>query len=369
MMMRMASWRSERGVASVLVVGVFLTLLLFVGMSVDYGILLRYRRAMQNGCDAGALAGAWNLKSNLSTVDSTATRYASNDMTQNKLTWDQLTAQTLDSNWQPNNSTPDRVRVNIHATVPTYFYRLVRANVGVAIECTAQITPVNSLSGLQPIGLNYNVFVNFFQNTLGGAACTISPPDPRPACQQDFALTVTTNSQSFGSGNTGLLGMTNSSCSSSGGSSLWACVFQGGTTQSFCFDKPNLPQSSWTACAQVTTDTGEKIAAINAGLFGSSTQPNGRCMTWPNTPTPAPPNPASQWIVLMPLLNPAYTSCTGNCTTDVNGFVAFELDCPVMSKFTGNNATIYGKFVNLVAPNATGGGSTSSGIFTVKLVE
>jgi len=48
---------SERGTVTVLTVGVFLILTLFVGMSTDFGIFLRYRRAMQNACDSGALAG------------------------------------------------------------------------------------------------------------------------------------------------------------------------------------------------------------------------------------------------------------------------------------------------------------------------
>ena len=49
--------KAERGAVAVLVVAISSVLLLFLGMSVDYGVWLRFRRAMQNACDAGALAG------------------------------------------------------------------------------------------------------------------------------------------------------------------------------------------------------------------------------------------------------------------------------------------------------------------------
>src|SRR5688572_10979371 len=80
--------RSERGFASVLIVGMSTVLLLFLGISIDWGIILRYRRAMYNACDSGALAGALNLRNSPMTAADTAERYARNDMTQNNIQWD-----------------------------------------------------------------------------------------------------------------------------------------------------------------------------------------------------------------------------------------------------------------------------------------
>ena len=135
-----ADRRSERGVAAILVVGVFTGLLLIVGMSTDFGILLRYRRAMQNACDSGAMAGAGNLRSSPATAAPTAIRYSEDDMRQNAINWDpaRLTAAVYPVGEHPNRA----VRVEIHADVPLMFLRLIRDTVHVAVDCTAQLTPV-----------------------------------------------------------------------------------------------------------------------------------------------------------------------------------------------------------------------------------
>ena len=57
-MTRPTDRRQEQGMAAVFTVLGFLALTLVIGMSSDFGIFMRYRRAMQNACDSAALAGA-----------------------------------------------------------------------------------------------------------------------------------------------------------------------------------------------------------------------------------------------------------------------------------------------------------------------
>jgi Flp pilus assembly protein TadG len=348
--MRRASWRPDEHGSAILIVAVWLTLLLFLGMSVDYGILLRYRRGMQNACDSGALAGGLYLRSKPSSAGSTAVRYATSDMTQNNLASNQNypAAATTDSNNQPNTTNPTRVKVDIQDTVPTYFYRLVTQSVTVGIECTSAVEAVTQTSGIVPVAMD----LGQFQANVG-QPCTAG--DLRPVCQTDFFLDAGQNK--CGSGNSCLLDLTNSSCSG-GGATEWGCVFANGSTQSVC---STTATQNPPACSQISGTPGGKNGGLDKGIP-------------PRCQTPAPPDPASQWIVMVPLVSGLFNSsnCQGNnCTWTVGGFAAFQLDCPNMpSKFTGNQVRIPGKFIYFIDMAGTGSPTaTDNGLETVRLIQ
>jgi hypothetical protein len=346
-MWRATHGHSERGFA-VFIVAAWLTLCLFVGMAVDIGIIMRYRRAMENSCDSGALAGAQNLRSDPTTVPGIATNYASADMTQNNIKSDSLTAVLPRS---------DRVRVDIHATVPTFFFRLVTNSVPVAIECTAQIEPVKSVTGLVPTGLDYNKWLNYYNANIKNGPCDITVPiSQRPAyCQTQTDMIGLLGS--WGAGNDGLLCLPpagNTTC----GASEWNNEFSNGSTSSYCSD-PNqvtaVPDPSGPGCSLALTkpgyDTGQVKQAVNS-----------RCAY------PAPP--ASQGrILIVPLINPS-SAGAGRNEVQIWGFAAFEISCPQNA-----GKSIMGSFVSLVTFQAKGCDPTldttchDTGVHTVRLIQ
>ncbi|MDR7556521.1 MAG: Tad domain-containing protein [Armatimonadota bacterium] len=360
--MRAQARQGQHGAAVVFVVVTFLVLLLFVGMAVDFGILLRYRRAMQNACDAGVLAGALNLRRDPASVVPTTERYAANDMRRNNIAWTSLEAATYDKTWQPTLVGPDRVRAEIHAVVPLFFLRLVRDSVEVAVDCAAKLTPVILTKGLVPLGLNYDVWEPYHASDCWGYVTAGTLLDARPEHCRSFGITVDISSKTnpWGSGNTGLLSMGCFDCPS-GGAQQWEQYFKFGAPTPYCYDMGQTasvtggtyPDGSPTLCANVKTETGVKIGALNQGI-------GYRCSS---------SDPMDQ-IIMMPLLNPAYIEGgQGTYTTEIWGFVAFQLDCS-QGKLTGQNPTINGGFVSIVSAQAVGTETEfDTGVYTIKLIE
>lgn len=365
-MRRMAELHGERGIAAVVVVGAFTVLLLFVGFSTDLGIVLRYRRAMQNACDAGALAGAGELRTNVPGAAPMAVRYAETDMRQNYIAWDpsRLTATVL-----PDGAHPDRrVRVEIHADVPMFFLRLVRDSLHIAVACAARLTPVILTNGLVPMGLNYDAWAPLY-DPVTGAPCASYVEDnvplaSRPAPCNSFAITVSVSSSTnpWGSGNTGALSMSNTTtcfdCPT--GFRQWLDVFQNGSLQAYCYD-PNRTGavSDYTlnsqSCANVMTEPG----TLSTPRIRDAIED--RCTSG---------NPLDQ-IIIMPLLNPAYTtSGQGRYTTEIWGFTAFQLDCTRLPTPGAGTTSIYGGFVSITSYRATGTTTEfDTGVYAIKLVE
>jgi len=363
---------SERGFAAFIVVA-WLTLCLFVGMAVDIGILLRYRRAMQNACDSGVLDGARNLKPSPSTVVSDTKSLASFDMTQNNINWDSLSAQTLDGNGTVTGTNPVQDRANIHATVPTFFFKLVTPSVAVAIECTARLVPV-SLTGLQPLGMNNQTFQNEWTNQSRTPCNLIGSTNPGPSgCTTDYQLTVGVSGSTWGSGNTGTLDLNNPICNGNGASD-WSCVFQNGTgSNNYCIGPDVTNTSQWPACSIVNTKPGNMQGPVTQAVKAVCATPNP--LTNPTT---------SKWIIILPLLNDQIwgsTSVNGRSQSiDIVGFAAFELDCPAMNN--GNNIQtqggtdiLLGRFVSILDTKAVQGcfpvsaSCPDTGVETVRLVE
>jgi len=360
---------SERGAVSVLTVGVFLILTLFVGMSTDFGIFLRYRRAMQNACDSGALAGGLNLRTDPTTAAPTAERYAENDMRQNNIAWNALEATTLNENNQPTLIAPRRVRVEIHEDVPTYFLRLVRASVPVAVDCMARLTPIILGQGLVPLGLNHEAWEEYA--VTQGCLPLIQDGTPleerTPPCDA-FSITISLSGGSDpwgGSGNTGMLAMQAPGATDDCfddcpvGANQWRDTFIQGSPQSYCYDQArSAAVSDYTlngeACANVRTRpgtvTGPVINAVDA-----------RCDSG---------NPLDRIIVLV-LLNPAYTvEGNGSYTTEIWGYAAYELDCANRPSPGAGAVTINGGFVSFVSMQAVGVETTfDTGVYTIKLIE
>ena len=355
--------QGERGAVAILVVLISSVLLLFVGMAVDYGIWMRYRRAMQNACDAGALAGALNLRRDPATAAPTAERYAANNMTQDNITWDSLQATTLDNNNQPTLIAPSRVRVEIHEDVFTVFFRLVgRSTVHVAVDCYAKLTPIILTKGLVPIGLNWGDWIGYYNSDCWKYVTDNVALAVRPEHCRSFEITVDISSKDnpWGSGNTGLLSMSCFDCPSGGGSQ-WKDYFINGAPTPYCYDMATTPDvtngtypdGSPTDCANVKTEPGVKIGPISQGI-------QERCAS----------GTVMDQIIQMPLLNPAYMdSGQGTYTTEIWGFTAWQIDC-TKTNFTGADPTIYGGFVSIVSMQAYGTETEfDTGVYTVKLIE
>lgn len=317
--------RDERG-SVFLIVGTFLILLLFVGMATDFGIVLRYRRAMQNACDSGVLAGAQNLlDGTIPAATGTAQTFAANDMTQNNIQWDNpwdsAHIQTQDANGQPDSVSPNQLWMSIHATVPLFFLALVQPSMPVAVQCAARVVPAGE-AGLWPLGMDYNQWLKIWQNLnqgctypgVGGGSCTAQCPvigvtpvpsactdptnfPPIPGCTAcapgDIQLSFAVSNTQWGSGNSGTLNMTNANCTGGGASNL-ACVFAlgSGTTPSggvipppYCNTPPappatippaqgpkgglNYPNGGWFACSIVQSKTGATIGSASGGTYGT----------------------------------------------------------------------------------------------------
>lgn len=359
----------ERGMAVILTVVGFLALLLVVGMSTDFGIVLRYRRAMQNACDSGALAAGLNLRRDpppTEPVTVTAQRYAENDMRQNNIAWSTVDATTMDLN--PALPGVDSVRVVIRSVVPTYFLRLVSANVPVAVACTARLTPIILGQGLVPLGLNYTAW-DAYANTLGclpliqgGVPLAARTP---PCNSFTITLDVSARSNPWGSGNSGMLAMqapgATGSCFANCpvGARQWEDTFIQGSPQSYCFDQNRTaPVSDYTlngqACADVRTRPGTVSGPVRNAV-------DARCDS---------ANPLDH-IVVLALLNPAYTVAgSGTYTTEIWGYAAYELDCSNRPSPGAGNMSIHGGFVSFVSMQATGSDTTfDTGVYTIKLIE
>lgn len=371
-----ASW-NQRGFVSVFIVGVSTVLLLFLGISIDWGILLRYRRAMQNACDSGAMAGALNLRSSPGTAASRAQWYAQQDMTQNNIQWDQLTAQTQDLNGNADGIAPRQVRVEIQEDVPTYLFRLVRNHIRVRVDCTARMVNIILGDGLVPLGLNYCNWAPLYQ-PLGypyPASCSQPPPanlgecsqylalpfSSRPSYCQTFPITMTVGnnpSNPFGNGNSGLLSMDDVCFDCPSGGRQWRDTFINGSQNTYCFDEAHSPSATGytyngQTCANLQTKPGLTLGNVRQGV-------DARCDSG---------NPLDR-IIQMPLLNPAYTnSGNGRYGVEIWGFAAFELDC-TQRPTGGQNPSMHGGFVQVVS-NQVSGRETNfdTGVYTVKLVE
>jgi hypothetical protein len=255
---------------------------------------------------------------------------------------------------------PDRVRVDIHATVPTYFYRLVTNSLDVKVECTAKIEPVTSVKGLVPVGLDYSKWVTYNNTALKGQSCDITIPiSERPAaCQTLTDMTgLLGSANQWGNGNVGLLCLTPGG-SSNCGASEWNNEFVSGSSGFYCGD-PNqvttVPDPNGPACSTAQSkpgwDDGQVKAAVDA-----------RCAF------PAPPA-SQERILIVPLINPS-SAGAGRNTVQIWGFAAFELACPQNA-----GKSITGSFVSLVTYQAQGcdpatdPNCVDTGVETVRLVQ
>src|SRR3990170_2813257 len=359
--------QAERGAVAVLVVVISSVLLLFLGMSVDYGVWLRFRRAMQNACDAGALAGALNLRRDPASAAPTAERYAANNMTQDNITWDSLQATTLDNNNQPTLISPSRVRVEIHEDVFTVFFRLIGRNtVHVAVDCTAKLTPIILANGLVPLGLDYSAWAPFYDPTIADSPCADAvaagvPLEERLYPCQSFEIKMAVNGldNDWGEGNTGMLSMTTDCFDCPTGAREWMETFINGSQQAYCYDTTQSdPINDFAlngqSCANVMTKPGTVTGPVRTAV-------DARCDSG---------DPMDR-IIMMPLLNPEYTeSGQGRYTTEIWGFTAFELDCTNRPTAGAGLVTISGGFISIVTMQAYGAETDfDTGVYTVKLIE
>lgn len=422
LMMRRAAARWVRRFAGdeqgsvFLIVGTFLILLLFVGMATDFGIVLRFRRAMQNACDSGALAGAQALPA-ATPAQNEATQYASADMTASRIQWDSLTATAEDVNFQADSVNPKQVQVTIGATVPLFFLKILAPSMNVAVQCAARIVPVTQ-TGLQPVGMLQSTYTQIQKTLPNGttncpyiyqaniSACenqTVTDPTTNTAYTQvpgtgdtgnaasDWAMTIST-SQTWGSGNTGTLNLSSPLCTA-GGASGFACVMENGTgyvssgtsgPPPYCI---NATQNINTApaCSLVLTKPGMQAGSAN-GNTGIRGGISALCQadsgpvdpTTGNISSTAPyAGQQSKWIVTLPLLDPniwATAAVSGSSTSiDIWGFTAFELDCPKMGNGTqmgsGQTLTIFGRFVSLVTAGVGNPNGPNTGVTTIILVQ
>jgi hypothetical protein len=350
---------------AVLIVLISTVLLLFVGMAVDYGVWFRYRRAMQNACDAGALAGALNLRDDPASAAPTAERYAATNMTQDNITWDSLQATPLDENNQPTLIAPDRVRVEIQEDVFTVFFRLIaRTTVHVAVDCTAKLTPIILTEGLVPLGLNYDAWGPLYDPLSEESPCADVlhvPLEQRlPPCDSfQIKMAINGMDNEWGSGNTGMLSMPEDCFDCPIGANEWKDEFISGSQQAYCYDAGQTPALGDVAmngqpCASVMTKPGTVTGPVRTAV-------DARCDSG---------NPDDR-IIMMPLLNPVYAeSGGGRYTTEIWGFTAFELDCTNRPQAGSGLVTISGGFVSLVSMQAYGQETEfDTGVYTVKLVE
>ena len=365
-MTRPTDRRQEQGMAAVFTVLGFLALTLVIGMSTDFGILMRYRRAMQNACDSAALAGGLNLRSSPSTVTATAQRYAEDDMRQNAISWDSVEATTMDLN--PALEGTDSVRVVINAVVPTFFFRLVRDSVPVAVACTARLTPVILGRGLEPLGVDYT----FWTENVVGPGCLplieggVPLADRPPPCNAtDLTLGVANPTSPWGSGNSGMLAMqapgADGECFADCpvGANQWQATFEQGSPQSYCYDQEHTAAlSDFTlngdGCANVRTRPGTVTGPVLNAVDYRCDSPN-----------------LLDRIITIALLNPAYTdSGSGSYTVEIWGFAAYEIDCTNRPTPGSGTVIIHGGFVSFVSMQATGEETTfDTGVYTIRLIE
>jgi|SRR5579864_104091 len=368
----------ERG-AIFLIVGTFLILLLFVGMASDFGIVLRHRRAMQNACDSAVLAGAQDLRSTARTATTTAQIYAQRDLTENNIVWDanNFSSQTQDKNGNASGINPVRLSASYQATVPLFFLAYATSAVTVKVQCAAQRVPVLT-TGMRPIGLDSAVFTARW-TAQGSAACAIFGASGNPNavgslpcgdCVMTFlngqgASSAQCDAAAPGSGNTGALDLHNNPvCGTSNGASNWECVFESGTgtNPAYCATTSTSTNSAnWPACATVNPKTGNFD-----GPFKTAVQ--AVCQT----PDPVSNPQASEWVVIMPLINSTIWEggISGNKPVPIIGFAAFELDCAYMNAHHSYDP-IYGTFVQILDYQGVTGNpnGNDTGVETIILVQ
>ena len=397
--------RDERG-SAYFIVGTFLIMLLFVGMAVDFGIVFRYRRAMQNACDAAVLAGAQDLKNPNRSATTTAQTYATKNMTQDRIVSDNFQAQIQNVNGQPK-----KLYAYIHATVPLFFLSQVAPSIPVSVQCAAQIVPVTT-SGLEPFGMSYSQFANIWTQMNGCtpqnptncfAGCpligtpTTSPqwtaltPAQQTFCSTDYNFNVNTSNSMWGPGNTGILALVNNVCgSNTSGASYFSCVMYNGSGSNASTPPPPYCVNSYTgvgaaavgntpypACSLVSVSTGAKN-----GSGGNANPPttygtglNGGIASVCSTPDPLVNRSASKWVMVLPLLDPALWGTGGangsQSQIDIISFSAFEIDCPMMGQQTGSGGGILGRFVAVLDTQAVAGnpGGVDTGVETIILVQ
>lgn len=402
--------RDERG-SVFLVVGAFLVLLLFVGMAVDFGILLRYRRAMQNACDSAVLAGAQNLRNGSTTPQNEATTYMGRDLTENNIAWNSanFSVETQDKNGKATGTNPVRLAASYQVSVPLFFLASVTPSVTVQVQCAAQRVPILT-TGLDPFGMDYTQFSTIWtqlngctssNNTAGcftgcpliGASLSGLSPSQQTVCGQDYNLTVSTSGSNWGGGNTGTLQLLNSVCggpNGANGASYFSCLMYNGSGSStggtppppYCantLSAAGTGNTPYPACSIVFPSPGESIGSGSQVNPPSSygTGLRGGVASICSTPNPLTDLSASKWVVILPLLDPANwgngTANGSSAQQDIVGFTAFELDCPALANMTinGQTAQLPGRFVAVLNGQAVAGNpnGVDTGVDTIILVQ
>lgn len=375
--------QNERGSAFIIVAIFLATLLLFVGMATDFGIVLRHRRAMQNACDFAVLAGAQDLKGSTRTATATAQTFAQRDLTENNIAWNpnDFSAETQDKNGNADGIDPVRLWASYQMKVPLFFLASAVPSITVKVQCAAQRVPVQT-TGLKPVGLDVAVY-NARWTAQGNAPCPLFGAAGNPNAfgstpcgdcalsirgggpQNSGALCDTT---AQGSGNAGSLDLQNSGagCTNNGFdvNSGWGCTFVNGsgTNPAYCAtpSAQSTNTSNSPSCSIVNIKTG-----MGTGPWGSAV--GAVC----NTPDPVTDPRTSGWVVVMPLMNSAtWQGQLSGKSTSVNivGFAAFELDCTYMK--TNGYEPMVGTFVQaLSSQGATGNpNGADTGVETIILV-
>jgi hypothetical protein len=136
----------------------------------------------------------------------------------------------------------------------------------------------------------------------------------------------------------------------------WRDAFEHGSPQNYCFDQGHTSAvTGYTlngqACANVRTSPGNRTGQVRQGVDTRCDSPN-----------------LLDRVMVLALVNPAFSEGNGAFTTEIWGFAAYELDCS--HRPTGGDPSIHGGFVSFVSMQATGRRTAfDTGIYTITLCD
>lgn len=163
----------EKGSIVALTAILMVALIAILGLAIDFGTVFTARTFLQHAADAGALAGADTYAQYTPATQVMATTNAQTAAEENKVLGQSLTTSNVTVSFPSAPAGYDRVRVDVNASVPTFFLRILGqkwSQVAIGAHAIAEAAPgsVGGTTCLRPLWIT--------QSSLLGGSCTNPPP-------------------------------------------------------------------------------------------------------------------------------------------------------------------------------------------------
>ena len=166
--------KEQKGSIVALTAVLMVALIAILGLAIDFGTVFTARTFLQHAADAGALAGADTYAQYTPATQTMATVNAQTAAEQNKVLGQNLTNGNVAVSFPAAPPGYDRVRVDVNATVPTFFLRILGQRwqqVSIGAHAIGEAAPgnVGGTTCLRPLWIT--------KSALYGGSCTNPTPN------------------------------------------------------------------------------------------------------------------------------------------------------------------------------------------------